>query len=144
MANLTQTAANVAIGARTTKTQTVQVGEAVTQGQPLFRDSSNSKWYQCDANDGISKARCGAIALTAAGADGFALVAIPSGTTGQSLVNLGATLVVGQVYCVSATKGAIAPYADLTTGDYVTILGVARSASLLDFQVTISDAQKPA
>lgn len=143
MANLSQTAANVAVGAKTTKTDIVQVGEAVTQGMPLFRDSSNSKWYQCDSNDGIAKARCGAIALTAASADGFALVAYPAGAVNQSLVNLGATLAVGEVYCVSRTKGAIAPYADLTSADYVTILGVARSTSLLDFQVTISDTLKP-
>jgi hypothetical protein len=53
-----------------------------------------------------------------------------SKSNGQD-VNLGATLAVGQIYVVSATKGAIAPYADLVTNDYVIILGVATTTSLL-------------
>ena len=58
------------------------------------------------------------------------------------LVNLGATLVVGQVYCVSATAGAICPYADLTTGEFVCILGIATSAALLQTSYTYSSVAK--
>jgi hypothetical protein len=141
MANITQTAANVAVGASTLKTEIVQYGEAVTQGQPLYRHT-DSKYYRCDANDGIAKANCSRIALTAGATNGFGLVAIPSNTPGKALVNLGATLVVGEMYAVSATVGAIAPIADITSTQFPTTLGFAVSASLLDFQVTVSTVAK--
>lgn len=143
MADISQTAGNVAIGASTTRTQIVQVGEAVTQGQPLYQDATNSKYYRCDANDTAAKARVAAIALTAAALDGFALVALPGSGPGRSLVNLGATLTVGEIYVISSNVGRIAPEADLATGHYVTVLGVATTAALLDFQPVISNVQVP-
>ncbi len=141
MADITQTAANVALGASTTATKIVQVGEAVTQGMPLYF-ATDGKWYQCDANDTAAKAVAGAIALSPAAADGYALVALPATSPGRSLVNLGATLAIGTVYGVSATKGAIAPIADITSTQFVSVLGIATTAALLDFQVSISNTAK--
>lgn len=141
MTNISQTAANVALGAQATPTKTVQVGEAVTQGMPLYF-SNDGKWYQCDANDGVAKAVVGAIALTSAAIDGYALVALPATTPGKSLVNLGATLAIGEVYAVSATKGAIAPIGDITSTQFVSVMGIAKTAALLDFQVSIANTAK--
>jgi hypothetical protein len=141
MTNISQTAANVALGASTTPTKIVQVGEAVTQGMPLYF-STDGKWYQCDANDGVAKAVVGAIALTSAAIDGYALVALPATTPGKSLVNLGATLAIGEVYAVSATKGAIAPIGDITSTQFVSVMGIAKTAALLDFQVSIANTAK--
>jgi hypothetical protein len=142
MADISQAAASVAISGNKGQTRTVQYGEAVTQGMPLYQNTTDSKWYQCDANDGLAKARCGAIALTAGAADGYGLVALPANTDGVSLVNLGATLATGTAYAVSATKGAIAPVADISSTQFVTIIGVAISAALLDFQVTVCSVAK--
>lgn len=141
MANLSQTAASVALGARSTPTMIVQYGESVTQGMPLYLHT-DGKWYQCDCNDGVAKARCGAIALTPGATDGFGLVAIPSATPDASLVNLGATLAVGTVYAISATKGAICPVADVMTTQFVTTIGIARSTSVLNFQVSVGTVAK--
>lgn len=141
MADISQTAANVAIGAQTTPTRIVQYGESVTQGMPLYK-ATTGKWYQCDANDTSAKAVCEAIALTPGGADAYGLVALPSATPGASLVNLGATLAVGTMYAVSATKGAIAPVADITSTQYVTAIGIATTTALLDFQTIISNTAK--
>ena len=141
MANISQTAASVALGSSTTPNRVVQVGEAVTQGMPLYFNT-DGKWYQCDANDGVAKAVVGAIALTSASTDGYALVALPATTPGVSLVNLGATLVVGEVYAVSATKGAIAPVGDITSTQFVAIIGIATTAALIDFQVSIGNTAK--
>lgn len=141
MANLSQTAANVAVGASTTPTRLVQFGEAVTQGQPLYQHT-DGKYYQCDANDGVAKALAAAIALTPGAIDGYGIVALPSSTPGRSIVNLGATLAVGTAYAVSATKGAIAPLADIGSGEIVTVLGVATTTALLDFQPSISNTAK--
>jgi len=141
MSDISQTAANVAIGVSTTPTRTVQVGESVTQGMPLYT-STDGKVYQCDANDTAVKAAVEYIALTPASTDGYCLVALPSETPGRSLVNLGATLAVGTVYAVSATKGAIAPIADISSTQFVTVLGIATTTALLDFQPSISNTAK--
>lgn len=136
MANITQTAANVAAGSAATRVQLVQGGEAITQGMPVYL-ASDGKYYQTDANDTAVKAQAKGIAVSPAALDGYFLMAV------DGLINLGATLAVGQVYCVSATKGSIAPYGDLTTNDYVTILGIATTTALMDINIVISGVQKP-
>lgn len=136
MANITQTAANVAAGSSATRVQLVQAGEAITQGMPVYL-ASDGKHYQTDANDTAVKAQAKGIAVSPASTDGYFLMAV------DGLINLGATLAVGQIYCVSATKGAIAPYGDLTTNDFVTILGVATTTALLDINLLVSGVQKP-
>lgn len=136
MANITQTAANVAAGSSATRVQLVQAGEAITQGMPVYL-ASDGKYYQTDANDTAVKAQAKGIAVSPAATDGYFLMAV------DGLINLGATLAVGQIYCVSATKGAIAPYGDLTTNDFVTILGIATTTALMDINIVISGVQKP-
>lgn len=136
MANITQTAANVAAGSSATRVQLVQAGEAITQGMPVYL-ASDGKYYQTDANDTAVKAQAKGIAVSPASTDGYFLMAV------DGLINLGATLAVGQIYCVSATKGAIAPYGDLTTNDFVTILGIATTTALMDINIVISGVQKP-
>lgn len=135
MADLTQTAANVGIGADTEFIR-VQVGESVTQGQPGYRGASN-KWFQTDANLSAAAAAAEGIFMTPAATDGYAIVAVGGD------VNLGATLAVGETYAVSRTKGRICPIADLTTGDYVTHLGVAKSTSLMPLNPQPSGVPKP-
>lgn len=142
MADISITAANVALGASTTPTRILQYGEAVTQGQPLYRAAANGKWYRCDANDTAAKAVVGAIALTPGAADAYGLAALPATSPGQSVINLGATLAVGTVYAVSATVGGIAPIADITSAQYVSVIGIATTTALLDFQPSISNTQK--
>lgn len=141
MADLAQTAANVAVGSSTTPTRTVQAGESVTQGMPLYT-STDGKVYQCDANDTVAKSACEYIALTPASTNGYCLVALPSTTPERSLVNIGATLAIGTHYAVSATKGAIAPIADITSTQFPVVIGVAYSASLLDFQLCVGKTAK--
>lgn len=142
MANLTQTAANVTTGAVGMRVECVEGGEAVTQGMPVYRNTTNRKWYQCDANASSTTAAAEGIAVTPCGGDGSSFVVAKPGSGGK--MNVGATLTVGTTYVVSATKGAICPIADLTTGDYVTILGTASTTALLDFtQITVTGVAKP-
>ncbi len=134
MADISVTAANVGIGALDTITSNVQAGEAITQGQPVYL-ASDGKYYQCDANDTAAKAQCVGIAVSPASTDGYFQLA----TSGS--VNVGATLSVGRIYVLSTTKGGIAPSADLASGSYVTILGVATTAALLKLDISISGVQ---
>ena len=126
MAAISQTPANVAIAGAGAQVKVVQVGEAVTQGQPGYFNT-DGKYYQADANASATTAKAIGIFLTPASTDGYAVFAEGAGRT----INLGATLTVGETYVVSATKGAICPIADLTTGDYPCIIGTAISTSAI-------------
>jgi hypothetical protein len=137
MANLSQTAANVAVGALDARIAIFTAGESITQGMPVYLSSTDGKYYQCDSNDGAAKAEAKGIALTAAATNGFFVL----GSKGK--INLGATLTVGEVYTVSRTKGAICPISDLTSADYVTILGIATTTALIELNVQISGVLKP-
>jgi len=142
MADLSQTAANVAVGASTTPTRRVQAGEAITQGMPVYKSTSDSKYYKSDA-DTSAASICDGIALTPASTSGYFVIAEPSTTAGISLVNLGATLTVGLEYYVSTNAGGICPIADLATGDFPTSLGFATTAALLDFRSISALVAKP-
>jgi hypothetical protein len=126
MAALSQTPANVGIGSSGTRVKVVQAGESITQGQPVYL-STNSKHYRADANASAASAKAVGIAMTAAATDGFFVM--QEGPGGN--VNLGATLSVGETYCVGASAGQVVPIGDLTTGDYPCILGTAISTSLI-------------
>lgn len=136
MADLSITAANVGPKGTTLRIEIVQVGEAVTEGQPAYQSTTDDKYYQTDANASQEKARAVGIFMSAASTDGYAIL----GKFGP--INLGATLTVGETYVVSGTKGGIAPLADVTTGWYVTILGVASSASQLDLNIRVSEVAR--
>ena len=138
MANLSITAANVALGGSSTRTETVQAGESITQGMPVYLSSTDGKWYQSDANVVAAATATHGIAMSPAATNGYFAV---SRTNGQD-VNLGATLEVGQIYVVSATKGAIAPYGDLIASDYVIILGVAKTTAVLQQLFSPTGVQK--
>jgi hypothetical protein len=137
MADLSITAANVAIGSLTVPTRPVQYGESVTQGQPVYR-ATDGKWYKCDANNTATKAVCNGIVLTPGASDGFGIVMLPGSSPGQSPVIIGATLSVGMQYAISTTAGGIRPVTDAASTEFVTTIGTATTASVLDFVVTVA------
>jgi hypothetical protein len=55
---------------------------------------------------------------------GYGLVAYDG-----SIILVGTTAAVGTSYYVGQTAGSFVPHADLTTSDWVTLLGVAESAT---------------
>jgi len=141
MADLTQTAANVGVNSQATTPANVQAGEAITQGQPVYLNDADGKYYGCDATaatGSAAKANCAGIAMTPAATDGYFLLALPPGN-----VDLGATLTVGETYvCSGLTAKAIGPIGDLGTGDFVTILGVADAADNLPLDVNATGTAK--
>jgi len=136
MANLTQTAANVKAGGSNTITRLIQFGESVTQGMPVYKKASDGKYYKADANVTSAEAAAVGIALTPNATDGYGVIA----TSG--LVDLGATLTLGETYYVSDSAGAIMPAADVSTGEYVTQLGIATTTALLQLSINASGVQR--
>lgn len=117
MANLSITAANVAIGSTETRTVRRTAGEALTQGQPYYVSTTDNKAYRADNNDGSTKAEVAGVTLSPAATNGD-FIGIESGP-----MIIGATVVVGQVYVVSSTVGLIAEVGDITSGQYVSYVG---------------------
>lgn len=137
MADISQTAANVGLTDQTTQPiQKGEAGEAITQGQPVYLNTSDNKYYRCDSDASTSAVAAG-IALTPAATGEQFVFALPGAE-----VDLGGTLTLGETYAVSTNVGAIAPVGDLTTGDYVTTLGTANSTSSMVVKINVSGVAK--
>jgi hypothetical protein len=138
MAALSQTPANVGIGSSGTRVRVVQAGESITQGQPVYLNT-DSKHYRADANASASAAKAIGIALSPASTDGwFVMQEGPGG-----LVNLGATLTVGETYVVGATAGQVNPIGDLASGHFPCLLGTAVSTSLIQTLYSFTGIARP-
>lgn len=134
MADLSQTAANV--NRVSGRTRAGVAGDTITAGMPVYEDLADSNHFKpadADASEAASKAA--GIAL-GGGSDGQEIIVQFSGE-----IDPGATATEGVVYVVSATAGGIAPVADLTTGDYVCILGIGNSNGNIDMDIQFNGAQ---
>lgn len=126
MADLTITATSVAPQG-SARTVTGVAGAAITAGQVVYNDTATGTLKLADANSGTAAARSPyGIALHGAAA-GQPLTIVRSGK-----VTIGAALTAGVAYYLSGTPGGIAPVADVTTGWYPTIVGIATSTTVLD------------
>lgn len=135
MADLTQTAANVR-QTSTTQIMTVTAGASVTPGMPVYRLAADGEYYPGDAS-ALASADVKGIAL------GYADDGDPFSLAVGGDVDLGATLTVAEVYVVSDTAGAIMPAGDVSSGEFLTVLGVATTAGNLKLAITASRVARP-
>lgn len=128
MTDVSITAANVLTGSGSA-VKYGTAGATITAGQAVYLDeASTGEWLLADSDAASAAARgSGKIGIALNGASDGQPIAVQTGGN----IAIGGTLVAGTVYVLSATPGGIAPQADLTTGDYVTIIGVATSSSVL-------------
>lgn len=129
MTDLSITAANVVAGPNAVKEAGV-AGETITAGQPVYKSSTTNKWMKADSNSGTVEAR------QPTG------VALNSASLNQPLqiqksgdIVIGATLTAGTAYYMSDTAGGICPLADVGTGEYVCLLGLAKSTTVLALDI---------
>ena len=116
--DLSITVGNVKVYETATKILVVRYGETVTAGMPVYKKTSDSEYYKADANNTSAEALCAGIALVGGVDNGYGVIV----TSGE--MDLGATLTVGAQYLVSDTAGGIYPQADVSTGDFISSLGV--------------------
>lgn len=106
-------------------------GATITAGQPLYRDTSTTPITMKVADANLS--------LLAATVEGIALHGASSGQPirwqSKNDITIGGTLVQGTVYVLSNTAGGICPATDLASGWYRTILGVAKTTSVLKLAI---------
>lgn len=125
MTDLSVTAANVVPG--TDARQEVGVaGETITAGQALYKSSTTGKWMKADSNSATAEARAAtAIALTGSSLN-QPIVVQTSGT-----ITIGATMTAGIQYYLSDTPGGICPVADIGSGEYVDLVGLSTSTTVM-------------
>ena len=128
MADISITAANVKQGSNAILTEGA-AGATVKAGQIVFKSSTSGKFALSD-NDGVGLKQVDGVALNGA-ADGQPLKVQIGGD-----ITIGATLAPGTAYYLSGTPGGICPLADVTTGDDVILIGIAKSASVLTLRIT--------
>lgn len=126
MADLSITASQIVQSTTTSHIEHGVAGEAITAGQPVYKLASDGKMYKADANASAASAAALGIATCNANAAG---VAISWQKAGTITIGAAASITAGAIYFVSATAGGICPEADLTTGHYVTFLGVGTSSN---------------
>lgn len=129
MANLTITPANVVAGSNVL-TENGLAGESIAAGAIVYFSPTTKRFLLADSNSAIAAAReARGVALNTAAA-GQPLTVARSGD-----VAFGTIFAAGTAYYLSDTPGAICPVADVGAGEYVCLLGLARSSSVLALNV---------
>jgi hypothetical protein len=127
MADLTITAANVVAG-EDVSIEAGIAGATITAGQVVYRDTADSKYKLADADGAAALRSPRGIALNGA-SNGQPLSILRNGD-----ITIGATMTAGLDYYLSDDPGGICPKADLATGDYIVLVGMAESTSVLNVE----------
>lgn len=106
---------------------TVQAGATVAAGQVCYLDTATNTYKLAQATSATLAAAAGiSIDGGVSGRDMF--VAGPG-----SVINVGFTTTAGTIYVLSAgAAGGIAPWADLTTGNYVNVLFIGNGTAVVE------------
>jgi hypothetical protein len=135
-ADITVTAANVVPSASAHRVEAT-AGATIAAGQLIYLDATDvdthgrGKAKLSDADGGTAAVRV---------VDGLA---INSASAGQPVfyvtfdpdLTIGGTQTVNTILIQSSTAGGIAPAADLSTGEYLTVVGVVKSTTKIYFRV---------
>ncbi len=134
MADISITASAVLPGSGA-RTRHVTAGATITAGQVVYREASTGKYKLADTDSATAEVRTPAgIALNGA-SDGQPLTILT-----QGLLTLNAVLTQAVAYYLSGTAGGICPVADVASGDYTTVIGVAQSSTVLNVNFTEAGA----
>lgn len=117
MADLSITATNVVVDTAIAYTMDKEkfAGVALTAGQIVYKDAAAADVLKlADANGTAAVAAAYGVALV------NAAIGQPCPVLRKGVITVGATIVVGTRYVLSATAGGVCPEADLVTDDYVT------------------------
>jgi len=132
MADISITAANVIAG-ENANIEHGRAGATETAGQVVYRAGSDEKYKLADNDSATAEVRRPRGITLNGAADGQPMALLKSGP-----ITIGGTLVPGTTYCLSSTPGAICPQADIASGDDVVVIGVAKSATVLEVDIQIS------
>lgn len=101
-------------------------GGTLAAGKAIYLEASSNTWKLADNNSGTAEVRqATAIALTGSSAG----QPVAYQTSGD--LTLGATMTAGVAYYLSDTAGGICPVADLASGEYPCLIGIASSTTVI-------------
>jgi hypothetical protein len=123
MADIVITATSVVAGANA-QTDSGTCGETLTAGQAIYKDSATKKWLRADSNGAVEARQAKGIAL-----NGGAINQPVKVQTGGD-ITIGATITAGVALYLSDTPGGICPVADVGSGEYVCLMGVAKTTTV--------------
>lgn len=129
MTDLSITAASVVPGADADIVHGT-AGETIAAGKAVYKSSTTKKWMLADSNSGTAEART-ALGVSVNGA----ALNQPVSVQRSGDITIGATLTAGLAYYLSDTPGGICPVADVGSGEYVCLIGMAKSTSVLDIAI---------
>jgi hypothetical protein len=135
MVDLTITAANVVPGADAVR-ESGTAGEAITAGRLVYFDVTTLTYRLAKSNGAAALRVPNGIALNTASA-GQPVVVQNAGD-----VTLGAVMTAGVAYLLSDTSGGICPDADVGTGEFMCLVGVAKSTSVLKIGIIPSGVSR--
>lgn len=128
MTDISITAGNVVQGSGAV-TEAGTAGETITAGQLVYLDSTG-KYLKADADSAtpaVRKPR--GVALNGASLN-QPLVIQKSGD-----ITIGGTLTAGLAYYLSKTPGGLCPVADIASGGYSCVVGLAKSTTVLGINI---------
>jgi hypothetical protein len=131
MTDISITAANV-VAASDTRKVTGTAGATITAGQTVYLDATDNRYKLADSNGAAALRVPVGIALNGA-SSGQPLTIAERGA-----ITIGATLTGGVAYYQSDTPGGICPVADVGASEYVTLIGIATSTTVLDVSIVPS------
>ncbi|MDX0592417.1 hypothetical protein GOD07_25850 [Sinorhizobium medicae] len=109
-------------------------GETITAGKSVYKSATTKKWMLADSNSATAAARqVGGIALNGA-SDGQPITVHKSGD-----LTVDAVLTAGQAVYLSDTLGGLCPLADVGAGEYVCLIGLAKSTTVLAVDIQFPD-----
>lgn len=129
MTDLSITAASVVAGADAVRDSGI-AGEAVAAGKAGYLSSTTNRWMLADSNSATAEARLAKGIFLNNAAAGQPVAVQRSGD-----ITIGATLTPGTAYYLSDTPGGICPLADVGSGEYVCLLGLAKSSTVLALDI---------
>ncbi len=141
MADMTQTPANVSKQSGAIVRTDKVAGEALDAGDMVYLKGGDDKWWKADA-DAIAQAAVGS------GSGGMCLntaEAADAPVEVQTSGNMdpGGTVVVGTTYYISVTAGGVGILGDLGTGDFISIIGVGISSTVIKMAMFVSGVAIP-
>lgn len=129
MTDISITAVNVVAGSNAVRDDGT-AGETIAAGKAVYKSSTTNKWMLADSNSATAEARkATGIALNGASLNQ------PVAVQKAGDITIGATLTAGTAYYLSDTAGGICPLADVGAGEYVCLLGLAKSTSVLALNI---------
>jgi hypothetical protein len=133
MTDISITAGNVVKGSNAV-VENGHAGAAITAGQFVYLDTADMLYKLADSNGAAALRTPRGVALNSAGANQ------PLAIQRSGDVTIGGTLTAGVTYYLSDTPGGICPLADVGSGEYACLLGIAKSASVLAISINASGA----